>query len=265
MPVGVDANGLWHVIKTAKIVAGGTSAAPRLAKNHLFKVGEFISDGKVALEIATVTKGDTYDTLTFAAGVLLTFAANTVLYQAAAANTTGGTAAAATVTGDVDDTLTVLIPAGSSPANFNGLRLKIAQAADDVLAVAYEDGVLTISLAKTTATKNNVALIQAAIRALGLVAPGLDFSAATVTGAAGWDGAQTGAVLTTATDAFEGGVNIGTIAYIYTPAAITMNKVDLTVANQTSGLLEAGKVTKAVMPFPIDAALEAALKDIRFV
>lgn len=54
-------------------------------------------------------------------------------------------------------------------------------------------------------------------------------------------------------------------AYKYTPECITMNKVDLTVANQTTGLLEAGKVVEAVLPFPIDTALKAVLSDIRFV
>lgn len=46
---------------------------------------------------------------------------------------------------------------------------------------------------------------------------------------------------------------------------ITMNKVDLTVANQTSGLLVKGTVNEAVMPFPIDKALKAKLPGIRFV
>jgi hypothetical protein len=51
----------------------------------------------------------------------------------------------------------------------------------------------------------------------------------------------------------------------YTPEFITMNPVDLTVANQTSGLLVRGTVNAAVLPFPLDAALKALLKDIRFV
>jgi hypothetical protein len=57
----------------------------------------------------------------------------------------------------------------------------------------------------------------------------------------------------------------GSAAYKYTPECITMNKVDLTVANQQSGLLEAGKVNESVMPFPIDTALKAKLDGIRFV
>lgn len=263
--VGKDADGLWHVIKTAKIVAGGSTSAPRLAKNHLFKIGDKISDGIVVLEINAVTKGDEYDTLGFDAGVLLVAATGTVLFQAETVDTVGGIAASATVEDELEDTLTVSIPVGSTPANFNGLTVAISQAADDNLAVTYEDGVVSIALADTTPAKNNAAAIQAAIRALGFVGIGLDFSLATCTGAAGWDGAQTGATLTVASDAFAGGVNYGTKDYIYEPAALTMNKVDLTVANQQSGLLEAGKVNESVMPFPIDAALKAKLSGIRFV
>lgn len=40
---------------------------------------------------------------------------------------------------------------------------------------------------------------------------------------------------------------------------ITMNKVDLTVANQSSGLLVRGTVNGKTMPFPIDAAIKARL------
>ena len=46
---------------------------------------------------------------------------------------------------------------------------------------------------------------------------------------------------------------------------VTMNKVDLTVANQQSGLLVRGTVNEAVMPFPVDDAIKALLHFIRFV
>lgn len=46
---------------------------------------------------------------------------------------------------------------------------------------------------------------------------------------------------------------------------ITMNKVDLTVANQSSGLLVKGTVNEAVMPFPVDKALKSRMPGIRFV
>jgi len=57
----------------------------------------------------------------------------------------------------------------------------------------------------------------------------------------------------------------GNAVYKYAPECITMNKVDLTVANQVSGLLVRGTVNEAVMPFPLDAALKAKLNFIRFV
>lgn len=56
----------------------------------------------------------------------------------------------------------------------------------------------------------------------------------------------------------------GSAAYKYTPEAITMNKVNTTVANQQSGLLANGTVIESVMPYPIDATIKAKL-NIRFV
>lgn len=41
---------------------------------------------------------------------------------------------------------------------------------------------------------------------------------------------------------------------------ITMNKVDLTVANQSSGLLVRGTVNGSVLPFPIDDVLKTKLR-----
>lgn len=41
---------------------------------------------------------------------------------------------------------------------------------------------------------------------------------------------------------------------------VTMNKVDLTVANQLSGLLLRGTVNGSVLPFPIDSVLKARLR-----
>lgn len=51
----------------------------------------------------------------------------------------------------------------------------------------------------------------------------------------------------------------------YVPEVVTMNKVDVTVANQTSGLLVRGTVNESVMPYPIDEAVKASLRFIRFV
>lgn len=55
-------------------------------------------------------------------------------------------------------------------------------------------------------------------------------------------------------------------AFKYIPVAMTMNKVNMTVANQQSGLLVRGTVRESVIPYPIDEALEAVLRPyIRFV
>lgn len=50
-----------------------------------------------------------------------------------------------------------------------------------------------------------------------------------------------------------------------TELVITMNKVDLTVANQSTGLLVRGTISEGNMPFPLDAALKAKMPLIRFV
>lgn len=46
---------------------------------------------------------------------------------------------------------------------------------------------------------------------------------------------------------------------------ITMNKVDLTVANQSTGLMVRGTISEGNMPFPLDNDLKAKMPLIRFV
>lgn len=46
---------------------------------------------------------------------------------------------------------------------------------------------------------------------------------------------------------------------------ITMNKVDLTVANQSAGLMVRGTISEGNIPFPLDADLKAKMPLIRFV
>lgn len=57
----------------------------------------------------------------------------------------------------------------------------------------------------------------------------------------------------------------GSAKFAHEPVAVTMNKVNVTVANQQSGLLVRGSVNESVMPYPVDAALKATLPLIRFV
>lgn len=47
--------------------------------------------------------------------------------------------------------------------------------------------------------------------------------------------------------------------------AITMAKVDLTVANQSCGLMVRGTISEGNMPFPVDAGLKALMPLMRFV
>lgn len=256
--VGKDSNGLWHVIKTAKIV-GGTVAAPQIAKNHILKVGDAVSDGTNTVEIASITVGDTYDTLAFVGGASLSVT-TAMLYLASGVNT----ASTVTVEGDASDKLTISCPSASGVETFNGVVVELTQAADDNLAVSYANGKITIALANATASKNNAAAIQTALRAL--TATGMVFTTLTAVGGTGWDGGQTGAVLTAPIGTMNGGAyHADESAYKYTPEAITMNKVDTTVANQTSGLLARGSVRESVMPYPIDADLKGAIPHIRFV
>lgn len=46
---------------------------------------------------------------------------------------------------------------------------------------------------------------------------------------------------------------------------ITMSKVNLTVANQSCGLMVRGTINEGNMPFPVDAGLKALMPLIRFV
>lgn len=50
-----------------------------------------------------------------------------------------------------------------------------------------------------------------------------------------------------------------------TELVITMAKVDLTVANQSCGLMVRGTINEANMPFPLDADLKKLMPLIRFV
>ena len=42
-PIGADSNGLYHVVKTAKIQATGSGTSYKLVKGHNFKVGDILA------------------------------------------------------------------------------------------------------------------------------------------------------------------------------------------------------------------------------
>lgn len=263
--LGKDSNGIYRLFKTAKIVTGGSASEPRIELEHELKVDDVISDGVVALTIASITEGETYDTLAFDSGSLTISAAGTILYEVETEDTTGGGhASKATVQDTAGDYLEIAFPVTDTPAEKNGLTVTISQAGDDNLAVAYSDGELTIALADSTAANNNVAAVQAAIRALA-TEDGIDFSNVECTGT-DWDGNQTGATLTTASDTFQGGVNYTRKSPLYSPVAIAMNAVDLSsdVANKGCGLLKKGRVRESLLPYYVDSNIEALLPDITF-
>lgn len=74
--VGADSSGLYHAVKTAKVVAiaVSTAVAYSVAKNHIFKVGEAVTNGG-ALDgaadlIASIDKSNAeYDVITLAATI----------------------------------------------------------------------------------------------------------------------------------------------------------------------------------------------------
>lgn len=88
-PVGVDANGLFHVVKTAKLQAAALIDATgyRVHKGHNFKVGDFIAlktGGKAyAITVIDTAQVD-YDTLTVGTSLGLAASIGDVVFQAAA-------------------------------------------------------------------------------------------------------------------------------------------------------------------------------------
>lgn len=77
-----------YPVKNALVVTGGTTTAPRVAKNHLFKVGDF---GFVSGDAVTINSIDTsnaaYDVITFSAACTGA-AAGAYIEQAVAAGAT---------------------------------------------------------------------------------------------------------------------------------------------------------------------------------
>ena len=71
---------------------------------------------------------------------------------------------------------------------YNALSFAVETAEGDVLAVAHDDGVITISLANETGTNNEASDIQTLVQALTVA--GLDMTAFTVTGSTAYNAAE---------------------------------------------------------------------------
>lgn len=70
-----------------------------------------------------------------------------------------------------------------------------------------------------------------------------------------------GDVLVQANAAAAAGAGI----YKHTPIGITIAAVDLTVANQSTGVMVRGTVKESLMPYPVNAGIKEKLSLIRFV
>lgn len=96
-PVGVDANGLAHIIKVAVLqaTAADNATAYRVLKGHNFLVGDHImaEEGAKAQTItAIITTETAYDTLTVGTSIGTEVAAGANLYGALAASQSTGSA-----------------------------------------------------------------------------------------------------------------------------------------------------------------------------
>lgn len=89
---------------------------------------------------------------------------------------------------DFGDSKTLTISSVLPGSWYNALSFAVETAEDDVLAVAHDDGVITISLANETGTNNEASDIQTLVQALTVA--GLDMTAFTVKGSTGYNAAE---------------------------------------------------------------------------
>jgi hypothetical protein len=250
-PVYVDkTNRIAYLVKTATVITGSGATTIRVAKNSHWIVGEYVSDGLVAQSISSITtSNDDYDILNLG-GSLSKYAAGTVIFE-----TTAGTlykGSHAQVQDTAGDYLDIYDPTFSS----DGLKVVISKNGSNALAVSYASNTLTIALANTTAASNNTATIQAAINAL--VDAEYPWEAFYCVGT-DWDGKQTGATLTTATDTME-----ASYPDKYVPNGFVKDFVDVTYENADCSVVLAGAVRNSALPFPLTNAQKALMPHFVF-
>jgi len=244
-----DATRLAQPFKTTTVITGGSTSAPRVTKNNLFKVADVVQvDGRD--EARTISAIDTttstsYDVWTLS-GAITGLTAGDVLIQGYVAAVAPGYG------GIVTDIATELMTVTVFDADFNGAAIVLAQAGGDTLAVTYAAKVLTISLANATASKNTVALITSAVQALAST-QGVDFSDATVTGTVT---PGTGAVLTTKQAIAALNNSYG---YKRTPNAMVLETVKYEGTPSISAVIQAMEMEDNNLPYPITAGIKTAL------
>lgn len=87
-PLYLDfATKIAHVVKSATVIAGGSTTSPRVNKNHLFKVGDIGYVSGLARTItAIVTTATAYDVITFDGAVTDATVGNIIIGAGAVAN-----------------------------------------------------------------------------------------------------------------------------------------------------------------------------------
>ena len=244
-------NRVAEVVKTAICVANSADATHiRVAKNHLFKAGESITDGFAVAAISSIdtTTSTAYDILTLGAS-LVSYAANAVLIEV---NTGAamGVYASATVTIATGKTITIKDYSYATV----GCDVSISSASDDNLAVTFSGNTLSIALANTTATKNTPSVeIQTAIRSL-MENMGLNSSGIFCTG-----DELAGSAITPAS---------GTMAlnqpYKYLPTGIVRETVNVEYDNPDVAVVLKGAVRQSALPYAVNAAIKALLPNFTF-
>ena len=112
-PVGVDANGLGHVVKVAEMQATANDSAVdyRVLKGHNFKVGNHIcsAEGAKAQTITSITTTESaYDTLSVGTTLGAEVAKGAFLYEANAADQGTGSVLKYTPIGFVGEDVTLV-------------------------------------------------------------------------------------------------------------------------------------------------------------
>lgn len=168
----------------------------------------------------------------------------------------GGTIARADVKSVVDELPPLVVVGKDSNGLYHVVKTAKMQAAAGATDTAYKVVKGHLFVVGDVITPSGLAKVAAAITAIDKTNADYD----TITVGATLTAAAKDSILVLANAAAAA----GSAAYKYTPSAITMNKVDTTVANQTSGLLARGTLQESAMPYPVDTTIKALLPLIRF-
>lgn len=243
-----SATRLAQVFKSVTVITGGSTSAPRVTKNNLFKVGDsVVVEGR--LEARTISAIDTttstaYDIWTLS-GAITGLAAGDILELGSGAGTLAWG-------GKVSDKAAEQMEIKVLDPDFEGATILLKANGSDALAVAYASKVLTISLANSTDVSNTIALIQTALRALGAV-ESVDFSTCLVMGTQSGHGAVLANPQAVAT-LVDSDVNL-----TRKPNAIVLETVKNVGTPSVSIAIAAMELEAVNFPYPVTEGQKAAL------